>query len=506
MKKEIKKLIEDNEWVEEEAQVSIHILDHWKTCYVQGVKYYEKWPMTMVIFAVRNGYAYEWTMQEHAKELLTWLTEIIESRPEYFEKKYQEFRDVSEDIREIFLQVRKDGVNNMSSEDITTLFDTIYELGNRQYGYALAPEALDVLNEQDYFDRLPGVPDDEKAHVLEEISLPEESSFLEKEHLDLISIVIAIHEGHLIEATLDELDDKMKDMLASHAEKFFWVQNSFSGAKMLDEEYFFEKAKELAKEKTTKQLKEEQEFLQDKKRHRHEAIKNLEEKYAFSHETKSFFHLVRMLSFIQDMRKENIMRLAFVIDAVLHEAERRFDVPFEDLDSYNVDEVKNLYLEEQKVSKEDLAARQTSVSISRLVNGEITNEMYYGDEGEEIIQGFLEKQRGQARNQELKGFIASRGDVKRVKGKVRIVFDPSNDEFHQDEILVAGMTRPEYVGLMKKAKAIITNEGGITSHAAIVSRELKKPCIIGTKVATDVLKDGDEVELNLEDGSIHKTE
>ena len=64
------------------------------------------------------------------------------------------------------------------------------------------------------------------------------------------------------------------------------------------------------------------------------------------------------------------------------------------------------------------------------------------------------------------------------------------------------MTRPEFVPLLKQASAIITDEGGITSHAAIVSRELKIPCIIGTKVATKVLKDGDKVEVNANHGVV----
>ena len=66
------------------------------------------------------------------------------------------------------------------------------------------------------------------------------------------------------------------------------------------------------------------------------------------------------------------------------------------------------------------------------------------------------------------------------------------------------MTDPRYVPAMKKAAAIVTDEGGITCHAAIVSRELKKPCIIGTKIATKVLKDGDEVEVDAEKGVVKK--
>jgi pyruvate,water dikinase len=66
------------------------------------------------------------------------------------------------------------------------------------------------------------------------------------------------------------------------------------------------------------------------------------------------------------------------------------------------------------------------------------------------------------------------------------------------------MTRPEFVPLMKLASAIVTDDGGITCHAAIVSRELGIPCIIGTKVGTKVFKDGDRVEVDANRGIIRK--
>lgn len=66
------------------------------------------------------------------------------------------------------------------------------------------------------------------------------------------------------------------------------------------------------------------------------------------------------------------------------------------------------------------------------------------------------------------------------------------------------MTSPEYVPAMKRSGAVITDEGGLLSHAAIVARELGKPCIVGTKIATKVLKDGDLVEVDANKGVVRK--
>ena len=92
-----------------------------------------------------------------------------------------------------------------------------------------------------------------------------------------------------------------------------------------------------------------------------------------------------------------------------------------------------------------------------------------------------------------------------AKGKVKIVFNREElGKVEQGDILVAPMTTPWYLPAIKKAVAIITDEGGITCHAAIVSRELGVPCIIGTKIATKVLKDGDFVEVNAHKGVVRR--
>jgi len=75
-------------------------------------------------------------------------------------------------------------------------------------------------------------------------------------------------------------------------------------------------------------------------------------------------------------------------------------------------------------------------------------------------------------------------------------------EIQQGEVLVTTMTSPEFVPAMHKAAAIVTDEGGVLCHAAIVAREMKKPCIIGTKIATKILKDGSLVEVNTKEGFV----
>ena len=94
-------------------------------------------------------------------------------------------------------------------------------------------------------------------------------------------------------------------------------------------------------------------------------------------------------------------------------------------------------------------------------------------------------------------------------GKVHVIASPKDiDEFKDGEVLVTVQTSPDWVPAMKKASAIITNNGGMTCHAAIVSREMQIPCIVGTKskgkAAMDYIKTGDVVTVDAKNGVVYK--
>lgn len=106
----------------------------------------------------------------------------------------------------------------------------------------------------------------------------------------------------------------------------------------------------------------------------------------------------------------------------------------------------------------------------------------------------------------VKGLPASPG---LVSGRTHVILDPSHiDEFKEGEILVTEMTAPDWVPAMKKAKAIVTDSGGMTCHASIVSRELGIPCIVGTKsrgeAATTTVPDGIDVTVDATHGVVYE--
>ncbi len=106
------------------------------------------------------------------------------------------------------------------------------------------------------------------------------------------------------------------------------------------------------------------------------------------------------------------------------------------------------------------------------------------------------------------GVVANRGaytgKVKKIMFSAETDFAKEISMMNKGDVLVSGSTGPEMILACKKAGAIITDEGGIISHAAIVSREFGIPCIVATKIATKLLNDGDLVEVDAINGIVRK--
>lgn len=130
----------------------------------------------------------------------------------------------------------------------------------------------------------------------------------------------------------------------------------------------------------------------------------------------------------------------------------------------------------------------------QIVTGTLFKEIY-----DEVVKVDVEE------DAEIKGTVASMGEP--ITGIVKVLIEPKDfDKFNKGDILVAPETTPDFVPAMKLAAAIVTDRGGITSHASIVSRELGIPCIIGTSIGTQVLKDGVKVRVDTTSGRVEIVE
>jgi len=146
--------------------------------------------------------------------------------------------------------------------------------------------------------------------------------------------------------------------------------------------------------------------------------------------------------------------------------------------------------------KLDLLEKRATKCVDFMHEGKWTIEI--GRVAEELSK-LIEKEFSTG-EKELKGMTACLGNVTADVTVIKGSSDFKN--FKKGNILVAASTRPEFAPLMKIASAIVTDEGGVTSHAAIVSRELNIPCVIGTQKATSILKDGMKVQVDADNGIV----
>ncbi len=191
-------------------------------------------------------------------------------------------------------------------------------------------------------------------------------------------------------------------------------------------------------------------------------------------------------------RTDVFFRSAYFVRPLFEEISKRLNISYKDIFWFLPDEIEIL-LEGGQANPELVEKRKDYYSIL-VMNGNLS--LNYSKDITEDCFCKEEKFNGDS----ISGQSAFKGNV---RGRVRIILSKKDiDKFLDGEILVSTMTKPDLLPIMEKASAFITDEGGITCHAAIVARELKKPCIIGTKNATKILKDGDMVEVDADNGVV----
>lgn len=309
---------------------------------------------------------------------------------------------------------------------------------------------------------------------------PVHQSFVNLAEIDLLKIILG----------------KSKEKLEDYKKRYYWSKNNYFTAQSLSLKYFKEEI--LSWKKSGKDLNQELSRIENT------PVRNRREKESLLSQFK-LSPLLRTLLVIsedftrwQDERKRATYLAIDMGSIILKELGRRIGYTPLELKYALPDELENIYKAGQPTPKE---LRNRSKKCLFIMN----KEGFYVGVGkfqEKLIKEIVLGKKDLGDIQDFRGLSASTG---RAIGRVKIVKSATEvGKVKPGDILVAVMTRPDYIIAMKKAAAIVTNEGGITSHAAIVSRELGIPCIIGTKIATEVLRDGDLVEVNANHGWVRK--
>lgn len=310
---------------------------------------------------------------------------------------------------------------------------------------------------------------------------PVHLSFINQAEIDLLKIAAGL--------SRESLDDYQR--------RYFWISNNYVRAETLSAAHFRNDIR--AWKLSGKNLRDELKKIVDTPRQNHAKKQALFKKFSFSTELKTLIILSEDFSWWQDERKKATYFNIHIGTAILREIARRRGYAAEDLKYCVASEIAQLIDGRGPTLRELRDRRRSCMYVATrdgffLERGKKVSELRRAMLGETDLKDV----------QDIRGLSACLG---RAVGTVKIVQSATEiGKVQKGDVLVAVMTRPDYVPAMRKAAAIVTNEGGVTSHAAIVSRELGVPCIIGTKIATEVFKDGDVVEVNANHGWVRKVQ
>ncbi|MBU1203203.1 hypothetical protein KKH39_04155 [Patescibacteria group bacterium] len=318
--------------------------------------------------------------------------------------------------------------------------------------------------------------------ILESLPAPEKSSFYQKEEFSLLKIKLLKNKKDIEIA------------LVRHAKKYYWLANSYFEVRVLDKKYFKNRLSKISQAGARKKLKEIENYSKKIKSDK----KNVIKKFKINSEIVSIANGVAYCLWWQDYRKQYILISDYFINEFIKEISKRLKISLQDLYYYSYPDLITL-LKKGKVV--DTKKRKMALlSIYKENNG---YKHIDGKQALKIIKPFLAEQTIKGVDS-VKGLVISRGRGN-VSSRARILFGIKEiNKMKQGEILITTITTPEFIVAMRKAKAIVTDEGGLTSHAAIVSRELGIPCVVATKNATKIFKTGDKIKIDIKTGLCKK--
>ena len=289
---------------------------------------------------------------------------------------------------------------------------------------------------------------------------------------------------------------KIYQLLKKHTDEFGWLTFYYIGPVMS----VFDLLKSIrndfsSKESISNQLKKIEFHFRELPVKKASIIKKLK----LPAELVYLFNVSSFFTYLKDHRKGIYQKSYVAMEPVIEEISQRLHLSVKEV-KYLVDsEIKEALLKNKDFRR--LAAQRTQYCVSHVYKGRI--EILIGDKATQLINTYISRPSNnliKIETNQLKGTIAYAG---KVRGIVKLVINKGDiDKVKEGDILVSPATNPDLIIAMKKSAAFVTDRGGITSHAAIVSRELQKPCVVGTGNATKVLKDGDLVEVDAEKGIV----
>ncbi len=413
-----------------------------------------------------------------------YLINKIRKDPNFVDFVYKKHQEIATECLKLIRGFFRIDISKMSNQEIADFLFKSYKLGNDFSAFGYVPVFSDhmfhkfthllkdiIKNAKFKIDFVMSIPE-----ILYQLSSPVELMPSKLAQIELLQLSLG--------SNLSE--QKIKDYYLD----WFWVDHGQIGpARKLSDVKEVIKKFSVGKELVQNELSD----LLNTRDKVSEIQKNIGQELNLTEEEKYLFSVARKFTYLKGLRMEILFGISACWSVILEEIGKRFGVNKDLLYYASVEELNSLLLEKKELDVDKLIER--SKYCVWVAKSEMGQDILIGDEADNFLKSLDYIQDKNLENVlVIHGTVASTGYA---KGRVKIVNKTEEiNKVEEGDILLSVATHPGLLPAMKKAAGFVTDAGGITSHAAIVARELKKPCIIGTRIATKVLKDGDTIEVD----------
>lgn len=407
-----------------------------------------------------------------------------------YQQKQKLWNALTQQLLQQFQKLDTTDLRKITDIELLKAYTEFDELYLRWWGYGQVAELVSYGGEDLLKDKL-------TPHQIKNyfgiLATPTQKSYAHTEEEAILNIVKIAQEQGIDHA-------EVKSCIKKHAEAYYWMHNNYYDTICLDEAHFTSVVEKYLTEKPdiTALQESNTKRLTEIKKQKKQIITELH----LDTTTEKLIWLLDEFCSFQDYRKALNMQADAYLDNLCKEVCRRKKIKYAILRSAIPQQIRRILLGTESLKEIIDEVKQQGEHCVMIMHEDSPEcEIYFSSEAAAKEREILGEEVHFKEVVELEGQCACVG---RVTGTVRRLLNPRDvSEMQKGEILVTTMTTPDFVPALKKAAAIITDEGGITCHAAIVSRELGVPCIIATKNATKVLNTGDIVEVKANHGLVH---
>jgi len=433
--------------------------------YSNFLRYYSEKNFGPLIFIIKGDHGIGFfSFDSYKRATEETLNKYLRNKEEFIEM--GDWEIFEKEVKEMYDKYTLDEISKLDEKELVALIKKTYDLFRGAQVMTLFCEALNEEIVKKYFENV------------------KDGSVEFSEFFEMSSLIC-------FESLISQLDKSLLSFNKENPYNSQWVLGNYLITPGVSEvENLIEKM--ISEKGGLEKIKKEQEKSELEVKENKEIINRFKEK--LDGKLKDLFEYTQLCISLRDVRKKTFFKGITMVSNAVRELFSRQGLKKEDAHyalyydfddkTYKKDDYKKII---EKRKKGFLTYFDEEGHLGEFVDFEKTKDELFG---------LMDKRYGD----QVKGSTGCKG---LASGKVKIVLNKSDfDKFEKGDVLVTSMTRPEFVPVMKLASAVVTDEGGITCHAAIISRELKIPCIIGSRNATRVLKDNQEVEVDADKGVV----